>query len=93
MARNAAAVWRERRGRRAGWRCARAGDSVVLVVWAARVAARAQAAGGARCQQREARVARIDPEGNANLRGGTSLPPVLGVGPMEAEPLTDAALP
>jgi hypothetical protein len=40
----------------------------------------------------ERRKARIDSEGKANLRAGTSLPPVLGVGPMEAELPTDAAL-
>ena len=49
---------RERCGRCAGWRCARAGDSVtisvVLVAWAARVAVRA---GGGRCTAPAARGA------------------------------------
>ncbi len=39
-------------------------------------------------------MARIDSEGEANRRGGSSLPaPVFGLGPMGADPSTDAALP
>jgi hypothetical protein len=78
---------RERCGRRAGWRCARAGDSVtisvVLIAWAVRVAARA---GGGRCTAPAARGASgADRIGRrSESEGGTSLPaPVLGVGPMD----------